>query len=112
MEVTPQITPDGRVIMDIKVTNDDTTETAANGVPIIDKNEISTQVLVNDGETVVLGGVFKQTKKKTVHKVPLLSDLPYLGALFRKTVKSDDKSELMVFITPRVIKDSLERINK
>ncbi|MDD7804500.1 MAG: type IV pilus secretin PilQ family protein [Endozoicomonas sp. (ex Botrylloides leachii)] len=107
LEVTPQITPEGRVIMDIKVTNDDTTGSAPNGVPIIDKNEITTQVLVEDGETVVLGGVFKQTKKKEVHKVPLLGDIPYIGALFRKKASSDDKSELMVFITPRVIQDDL-----
>ncbi|MDB2384364.1 type IV pilus secretin PilQ family protein [Endozoicomonas sp.] len=103
LEVTPQITPEGRVIMDIKVTNDDTTGSAPNGVPIIDKNEISTQVLVDDGETVVLGGVFKQTKKNEVHKVPVLGDIPYLGALFRKKTSADEKSELMVFITPRVI---------
>ncbi|WP_330926022.1 type IV pilus secretin PilQ family protein [Candidatus Sororendozoicomonas aggregata] len=105
LEVTPQITPEGRVILDIKVTNDDSTETASNGVPIIDKNEITTQVLVNDGETVVLGGVFKQTQKNNVDKVPLLGDIPYLGHLFRKKTSRDDKSELMVFITPRVIEE-------
>ena len=107
LEVTPQITPEGRVIMDIKVTNDDSTDTAVNGVPILDKNEIATQVLVDDGETVVLGGVFKQTKKNEVHKVPVLGDIPYLGALFRKKTSEDDKSELMVFITPRVIEEGV-----
>ena len=107
LEVTPQITPEGRVIMDIKVTNDDSTETAPNGVPIIDKNEITTQVLVDDGETVVLGGVFKQTKKNEVHKVPVLGDIPFVGALFRKKTNQDDKSELMVFITPRVIAEDM-----
>ena len=107
LEVTPQITPEGRVIMDIKVTNDDTTGSAPNGVPIIDKNEITTQVLVDDGETVVLGGVFKQTKKSEVHKVPVLGDIPYVGSLFRKKTSSDDKSELMVFITPRVIEEGI-----
>ncbi len=107
LEVTPQITPEGRVILDIKVTNDDSTETASNGVPIIDKNEITTQVLVNDGETVVLGGVFKQTQKNNVDKVPLLGDIPYLGHLFQKKTKRDDKSELMVFITPRVIEEGV-----
>ncbi len=105
LEVTPQITPEGRVIMDIKVTNDDSTETAANGVPIIDKNEITTQVLVDDGETVVLGGVFKQTKTKRVDKVPVLGDIPYVGSLFRRKTNKDEKSELMVFITPRVVSE-------
>lgn len=107
LEVTPQITPEGRVIMDIKVTNDDTSGSAPNGVPIIDKNEITTQVLVDDGETVVLGGVFKQTKTSETYKVPILGDIPYLGAFFRKKTNSDDKSELMVFITPRVIEDEI-----
>lgn len=107
LEVTPQITPEGRVIMDIKVTNDDTTETAANGVPIIDKNEITTQVLVDDGETVVLGGVFKQTKSNRVDKVPVLGDIPYLGSLFRRKASKDEKSELMVFITPRVVAEEV-----
>ncbi|MDP0588289.1 MAG: type IV pilus secretin PilQ [Candidatus Endonucleobacter bathymodioli] len=103
LEVTPQITPDGRVILDIKITNDDSTSTTKSGIPIVDKNEIKTQVLVRDGETLVLGGVFKQTQKSNVDKVPILGDIPFLGALFRRTTKRDDKSELMVFITPRII---------
>ena len=107
LEVTPQITPDGRVIMDIKINNDDTTSEASNNVPIISTNEISTQVLVKDGETVVLGGVFKQTKGKSVSKVPVLGDIPYVGALFRKTTEQDDKEELLVFITPRIISDNV-----
>lgn len=107
LEVTPQITPDGRVIMDIKINNDDTTAEASNNVPIISTNEISTQVLVEDGETIVLGGVFKQTKGKSVSKVPLLGDIPYVGALFRKTTEQDDKEELLVFITPRIVNDSV-----
>ncbi|WP_263082090.1 type IV pilus secretin PilQ family protein [Endozoicomonas sp. Mp262] len=107
LEVTPQITPEGRVIMDIKITNDDSTETAPNGVPIIDKNEITTQVLVDDGETVVLGGVFKQTKSNRVDKVPVLGDIPYVGNLFRRKANRDEKSELMVFITPRVVSEGV-----
>ncbi len=105
LEVTPQITPDGRVIMNIKVNNDDTTSQTSNNVPVISTNEISTQVLVEDGETIVLGGVFKQTKKKGESKVPVLGDIPYLGALFRKRTEQDDKEELLVFITPRIIND-------
>jgi len=107
LEVTPQITPDGRVIMDIKINNDDTTEETSNNVPVISTNEITTQVLVEDGETVVLGGVFKQSKSQGVSKVPVLGDLPYLGGLFRNKVESDVKEELLVFITPRVITDGI-----
>ncbi len=103
LEVTPQITPDGRVIMDIKINNDDTTDQASNNVPIISTNEITTQVLVEDGETVVLGGVFKQTKQQGVTKVPVLGDMPFVGALFRKNTESDTKEELLVFITPRIV---------
>ena len=107
LEVTPQITPDGRIIMDIKINNDDTTDTTTNNVPVISTNEISTQVLANDGQTVVLGGVFKQTKKQSVEKVPLLGDLPYVGKLFRRDKESDVKEELLVFITPRIINDGV-----
>ena len=107
LEVTPQITPDGRVIMDIKINNDDTTDEASNNVPIISTNEITTQVLVEDGETVVLGGVYKQTKIKSEVKVPVLADIPYVGSLFRKKAESDDKEELLVFITPRIITEQV-----
>ncbi len=107
LEVTPQITPDGRVIMDIKINNDDTTNEASNNVPIISTNEITTQVLVEDGETVVLGGVFKQSKTKGEAKVPVLGDIPYVGALFRNKTESDVKEELLVFITPRIINEQV-----
>lgn len=107
LEVTPQITPDGRVIMDIKVNNDDTTDNTNTNVPIISTNEITTQVLVEDGQTVVLGGVFKQTKKQGITKVPLLGDIPYVGALFRQRTESDDKEELLVFITPRIVNEGV-----
>ena len=107
LQVTPQITPDGRVIMDIKINNDDTTEETSNNVPVISTNEITTQVLVEDGETVVLGGVFKQSKSQGMSKVPVLGDIPYLGGLFRNKVESDIKEELLVFITPRVITEGV-----
>ncbi|WP_067518814.1 type IV pilus secretin PilQ [Endozoicomonas ascidiicola] len=107
LEVTPQITPDGRVIMDIKINNDDTTNETSNSVPIISTNEITTQVLVEDGETVVLGGVFKQSKRNSVSKVPVLGDIPYVGALFRNKTESDEKEELLVFITPRVVTEGV-----
>ncbi|PJE78911.1 Type IV pilus biogenesis and competence protein PilQ [invertebrate metagenome] len=103
LKVTPQITPEGSIVMDIEVNNDDTTADAVDGTPILSKNEIKTQVLVKDGETVVLGGVFKQTQKKSVSKVPLLGDIPIVGNLFKQRTNSDDKEELMVFITPRIL---------
>ncbi|WP_299731868.1 type IV pilus secretin PilQ family protein [uncultured Endozoicomonas sp.] len=107
LEVTPQITPDGRVIMDIKINNDDVPEETTTNVPIISTNEITTQVLVEDGETIVLGGVFKQNKRSSVTKVPVLGDIPYLGALFRSKSESNTKEELLVFITPRIISEDV-----
>ena len=107
LEVTPQITPEGSIIMDVKVTNDSQGANAPNGVPTINKNEVNTQVLVKDGETVVLGGVFTQSKNSGTSKVPLLGDIPYVGALFRKKTNSDVKTELMIFITPRIINENI-----
>ena len=107
LEVTPQITPEGSIIMDVKVTNDSQGANAPNGVPTINKNEVNTQVLVKDGETVVLGGVFTQSKNSGTDKVPLLGDIPYVGALFRKETNSDVKTELMIFITPRIINENV-----
>ncbi|MRI32136.1 type IV pilus secretin PilQ [Endozoicomonas sp. OPT23] len=107
LEVTPQITPEGSIIMEVKVTNDSQGADAPNGVPTINKNEVNTQVLVKDGETVVLGGVFTQVKKNGEVKVPVLGDVPYLGRLFRKDTHSDVKTELMIFITPRVINEQV-----
>ena len=107
LEVTPQITPEGSIIMAVTVTNDSQGADAPNGVPTINKNEVNTQVLVKDGETVVLGGVFTQNKSTSEAKVPLLGDIPYVGALFRSKSNKDTKTELMIFITPRIINDNL-----
>ncbi|MCW7556315.1 type IV pilus secretin PilQ family protein [Endozoicomonas gorgoniicola] len=107
LEVTPQITPEGSIIMDVKVTNDSEGDPAPNGVPTINKNEVNTQVLVKDGATVVLGGVFTQSKTNTTAKVPLLGDIPYVGALFRKKTNKDTNAELMIFITPRIINENV-----
>lgn len=106
LEVTPQITPDDRVVMDLKV-NQDTVGDIFNGVPSIDTRSVETQVLVENGETVVLGGVYEQTSLNNVRKVPLFGDLPYVGRLFKTTFKEDDKAELLIFVTPKIIKDSL-----
>ncbi len=106
LEVTPQITPDERIIMDLKV-NQDTVGTVFAGVPSINTNEISTQVLVDNGQTIVLGGIFQTDKNTTVTKTPFLGDLPYVGRMFRRTLERDDKQELLIFITPRVIQDAI-----
>lgn len=104
LEVTPQITPDNRIIMEVKVTKDAPDfARALNGVPPINKNEVNAKVLVSDGETIVLGGVFSNTQTKGVEKVPLLGDLPYLGRLFRRDIVQDNKAELLIFLTPRII---------
>lgn len=104
LEVTPQITPDNRIIMEVKVTKDapDYLRQVL-GVPPIDKNEVNAKVLVNDGETIVIGGVFSNNQTKTTDKVPFLGDVPYVGRLFRRDVVSESKSELLVFLTPRIM---------
>lgn len=104
LEVTPQITPDNRIIMEVKVNKDEPDySNALNGVPPINTNELNAKVLVNDGETVVIGGVFKNTQSKTVEKVPYLGDLPFIGRLFRRDTVQDSKEELLIFLTPRIL---------
>lgn len=104
LEVTPQITPDNRIIMDVKVTKDEADfANALHGVPPIKKNEVNANVLVADGETIVIGGVFSNTQTKSVDKVPFLGDVPFVGRLFRRDTVTDQKSELLVFITPRIM---------
>ncbi|MCK5813605.1 MAG: type IV pilus secretin PilQ family protein, partial [Cocleimonas sp.] len=102
LEVTPQITPDDHVIMDLRV-NQDTVGAVFAGVPSINTREVSTQVIVESGQTVVLGGVHEEQYKNDVQKVPILGDLPYIGRLFKRTYKKDDKRELLIFVTPRVL---------
>ncbi|AZS49674.1 type IV pilus secretin PilQ [Entomomonas moraniae] len=104
LEVTPQITPDNQVMMEVKVNKDsvDYSRSVA-GVPPIDTNEVTAKVLVGDGETIVLGGVFQNTQSKTVEKVPYLGDLPVMGRLFRRDTVDNNKQELLIFITPRII---------
>jgi type IV pilus assembly protein PilQ len=106
LSVKPQITPDDHVIMDIKV-NKDSVGTLYAGVPSIDTNKVTTQVLVENGGTVVIGGVYSQQSSDGVDKVPLLGDIPVLGYFFRSSAKIDNKSELLVFITPKIIKDAM-----
>jgi type IV pilus assembly protein PilQ len=104
LEVTPHITPDNHVIMDITVNDDSPGGTATNGEIIIDTNQVKTSVLVDDGETVVLGGIFQHQQSHSVVKTPFLGDLPWIGNLFRQKLESDKKQELLIFITPRLVK--------
>jgi type IV pilus assembly protein PilQ len=111
LKVVPQITPDDRVMMNLKVSKDSRGADTRAG-PAINTQNVSTQVLVNNGETVVLGGVFEQTNTKDVKRVPFFSDLPYVGALFKNDGVVRNKKELLIFVTPKVLKDSLRQISQ
>ena len=106
IQVTPQITPDDRIIMDLQV-NKDTVGEIFSGIPSIDTREVQTQVLVNNGDTIVLGGIYEQVTRDDIEKIPFLGDLPLIGFFFRHTIESDDKAELLIFVTPKILKDSL-----
>ena len=110
LRVTPLITPDDRIIMDLLVSQDNVGEnvpSATGGfVPSIDTREVQTQVIVNNGETVVLGGIYETENREVDSKVPVLGDLPGIGALFRTTDRISNKSELLIFVTPRILNDS------
>ena len=113
LEVTPKITPDNRVIMEVKINKDEPDfSQAVNGVPPIKKNEVNAKVLVADGETIVIGGVFSNTQIKSVEKVPFLGDLPYLGRLFRRDIVQDQKNELLVFLTPRILSSQAASVSR
>lgn len=110
LDVTPQITPDDKIIMDLEVKKDTVgalVQTTTGAVPSIDTKRLSTQIVVNNGDTAVLGGIFEQTTRSDVTKVPLLGDIPIIGNFFRTTTKQNDKIELLIFITPRIVKDQL-----
>ncbi|QNW98416.1 type IV pilus secretin PilQ family protein [Acinetobacter seifertii] len=109
LDVTPSITPDGKIQMKLDISKDSVAGAAPNGELILNKNNINTNVLVDNGETVILGGVFEQTTTNTQTKVPFFGDIPLVGRLFRKDVKSDDKQELLIFVTPRIVNDTLAR---
>ena len=110
LKVTPHITPDNRVILDLTVTQDTLGKEVKTGTgtgTAINTQQISTQVLVDNGETLVLGGIYQQTIKKDVTKVPLLGDIPGVGVLFRNTVESNSKRELLIFVTPKIVVESI-----
>ncbi|EEF80670.1 type IV pilus secretin PilQ [Methylophaga thiooxydans] len=107
LDVTPQITPDDRIVMDLEVSKDEVGEVFL-GVPSIDTRSVKTQVLVDNGETVVLGGIYEQSTNDNVERVPFFGDLPYVGFLFKNTFKEDRKRELLVFVTPKIVKEGLQ----
>lgn len=109
LEVTPQITPEGAIFLDVRVNKDSRGQDTASG-PAIDTKNVQTQVLVENGGTVVLGGIYEQIERNTVTKVPVLGDVPYVGALFRNRFRVNDRTELMIFITPRVVSNQVAAV--
>ena len=107
LEVTPQITPDNRIIMDLLVSQDSVGAFTPTGEPSIDITQIQTQALVGNGQTLVLGGIFQTEEVNGTEKVPLLGDMPFLGRLFRNDLRNIEKREILIFITPKIIDDSL-----
>ena len=107
LEVTPQITPDDKIIMDLEVRKDSLGAPAPNGAPTINTQNVLTQVLVSNGETAVLGGIYEQTERNDVDKVPFFGDIPIIGNVFKRRTKQDDKTELLIFITPKIMDESL-----
>ena len=110
LTVTPQITPDNKIIMDLRVHKDNVGDIISTGgiggtVPSIDTRAIETQVLVSDGQTVVLGGIYETERRETISKVPFLGDIPGLGYLFRSKKRVDNKAELLIFVTPRILEE-------
>ncbi|WP_352336860.1 type IV pilus secretin PilQ [Psychrobacter sp. 16-MNA-CIBAN-0192] len=109
LEATPNITPDGKIGLQLNITNG--TPTIINGQVAISEDSISTNVIVEDGQTIVLGGIFRNRTSNGVEKVPFLGDLPYIGQAFRRTMRNNDKQELLIFVTPKLINDGISRLN-
>ncbi|MGH8751084.1 MAG: type IV pilus secretin PilQ [Burkholderiales bacterium] len=107
LKVKPQITPDDNVIMNLQVNNDSRGADTLTSGPAINTQRVETQALVENGGTVVIGGIYTQDQQTTVNKIPLLGDIPYLGVLFRNTSTRDNRNELLIFITPKILKDTL-----
>jgi len=114
LDVTPQITPDGRIIMSVEIRKDAVGQfvpvQGGGSVPSIDTKNVTTQIAVNNGDTAVIGGIYEETITNNVTKVPLLGDVPVLGYLFKQTGKELDKTELLIFLTPRIIKESITAV--
>jgi type IV pilus assembly protein PilQ len=114
LDVTPQITPDNRIIMTVEVRKDQVGQFVQLGggfqVPSIDTRNVMTQITVNNGDTAVIGGIYEEIIRNEVDKVPFLGDLPVMGYLFKTTSKTSEKTELLIFLTPRVVKDSVTAV--
>jgi type IV pilus assembly protein PilQ len=113
LDVTPQITPDNRIIMNVEVRKDTVGQTvviAGSQYPAIDTKSVTTQIAVNNGDTAVIAGIYEETVTNDVTKVPFLGDIPYLGYLFKTTNKNVDKTELLIFLTPRIVKESVTAV--
>lgn len=108
LRVTPQITPDDRILLDLQVNQDTRGSPEVLGVPPINTRSVSTQVMVDNGETVVLGGIYTQTDRQQSDRVPFFGDLPYLGFLFRRTAVDSLRTELLIFVTPKILKESVQ----
>jgi len=106
LKVTPQITPDDRIIMDLQVSKDNVGQVYS-GVPSIDTRNVSTRVLVDNGETLVLGGIYEQERGKQTERIPFFGSLPGVGWLFKTDSKTDKKQELLIFVTPKIIKQGV-----
>jgi type IV pilus assembly protein PilQ len=106
LEVTPQITPDGNVILEVDVTKDSVGITTPSGFAI-DTKHVQTQVLIDNGGTVVIGGIYTQTESTAIDKVPFFGDIPVFGNLFKTTNKTDNKTELLIFLTPKILNDKI-----
>ncbi|HBL96610.1 MAG TPA: type IV pilus secretin PilQ, partial [Psychrobacter sp.] len=110
LEATPNITPDGKIGLQLEIRNG-TPIRSLDGQVAIAEDSVSTNVIVEDGQTIVLGGVFKNRNSNEVEKVPFLGDLPYVGRAFRKDVRNNNKEELLIFVTPKLINDGTARLN-
>jgi type IV pilus assembly protein PilQ len=114
LDVTPQITPDGRVIMTVEVRKDSVGQfvpvQGGGQVPSIDTKNVITQISVNNGDTAVIGGIYEETIRNDVSKVPYLGDIPFFGYLFKQTGRSSDKTELLIFLTPRIVRDTVNAV--
>jgi len=113
LDVTPQILPDNRIVMTVEVRKDTVGQIVViqgSQYPSIDTRNVTTQIAVNNGDTAVIGGIYEETNNNDVTKVPLLGDIPILGYLFKQTNKSTDKTELLIFLTPRIIKESVTAV--
>jgi len=106
LQVTPQITPDDRVFLDL-VVNKDSVGAETDAGPAINTNEVGTQVLVDNGETLVLGGVYEQENQKTVNRVPFFGELPLVDWMFKRTFNTNKRAELLIFVTPKIVKEDL-----